>query len=68
MALRRARGIVLRLVRRRRLAVTLGAVLAVPALWLELTGSSPAWWVAGLALIVAATGVALVCAGLGTAE
>ena len=63
MALRRARGALLRLVRRRPLAIGTGTVLAVPAAWIEFTGSHP-WWMEGLALVVGATGLALFWTGL----
>jgi len=63
MAVRRARGVILRIVRRRPLAIALGAALAAPAAWLELTGSG-AWWLDGLGLIVGATGVALLWTGV----
>jgi hypothetical protein len=64
MTVRRARGAILRLVRRRPLAVTVGAALAAPAAWLEFSGRSGAWWLDGLALILLATGAALVWAGI----
>ena len=54
---------ILRIVRRRPLALAVGAALAGPAAWLELTGSG-AWWLDGLALVVGATGVALLWTGL----
>jgi hypothetical protein len=62
--LRRARGALLRLVRRRALAVTVGAALALPAAWLELSGRYDAWWVGGLSLILGATGTALLWTGI----
>jgi len=64
MALRRLRGILLRLVRRRALAIGVGLALAVPAAWVELSGRFDAWWVSGLALVVAATGLAVLWTGL----
>ncbi|PYR64340.1 MAG: hypothetical protein DMF91_00560 [Acidobacteria bacterium] len=64
MPVRRVRGVVLRLVRRRGLAVVVGAALAAPAAWLELSGRFESWWVDGLTLVVGATGVALLWAGL----
>ena len=64
MALRRARGFLLRFVRRRRLAVVVGLVLAVPAAWLEFSGRGDRWWVEGLALVVGATGLALLWTGI----
>lgn len=62
MALRRARGFLLRLVRRRGLAVIVGLVLAVPAAWLEFRADR--WWTEGLALVLGATGLALFWTGL----
>jgi hypothetical protein len=64
MALRRARGSILRLVRRRPLAMLVGLVLAVPAGWIELSGRAGAWWMEGLALVIGATGVAIFWTGL----
>ena len=64
MALGRPRGFLLRLVRRRTLAMTTGLALAVPAAWVEFSGRSGAWWVEGLALIVGATGIAIFWTGL----
>jgi hypothetical protein len=60
----RTRGVVLRLVRRRRLAIFVGAALAVPAAWVELSGRFDSWWIEGLALIVGATGIAILWTGL----
>jgi hypothetical protein len=51
MALRRLRGFLLRIVRRRRLALVLGLALALPAGWVEFSGRYGAWWVEGLALV-----------------
>jgi hypothetical protein len=64
MALRRARGALLRLVRRRGLAMAIGLTLAAPSGWVEFSGRYDAWWVTGLALICGATGVALFWTGL----
>jgi hypothetical protein len=64
MPVRRVRGLVLRLVRRRGLAVVVGTALAAPAAWLELSGRFESWWIDGLSLVVGATGVALLWAGL----
>jgi hypothetical protein len=61
--MRRARGALLRLIRRRALAVGLGAALIAPAVWLEL-GGHEAWWVDGVGLVVGATGAALLWTGL----
>jgi len=63
MALRRARGALLRLVRRRRMAIVVGALLIGPAVWMELNGSG-AWWVDGLSLVIGATGAAVFWTGL----
>lgn len=64
MALRRARGALLRLVRRRTAAVIVGLALALPAAWMELSGRYDAWWVEGLSLVLGATGIALFWTGL----
>jgi hypothetical protein len=64
MALRRARGSLLRLVRRRPLAMAIGLALAVPAGWIEFSGRAGAWWIEGLALIVLATGLAIFWTGM----
>jgi hypothetical protein len=64
MFLRRARGVILRLVRRRALAIAAGLALAVPAIWIEFFSRYEAWWVDGLALVAGATGVALCWTGL----
>ena len=55
---------VLRLVRRRGLAIVVGAALAVPAAWVEFSGRFGSWWVEGLALLVGATGLAILWTGL----
>jgi hypothetical protein len=44
--------------------MAVGLALAVPAGWLELSGQSSAWWVEGLALVLGATGLALVWTAL----
>ena len=64
MALRRARGVLLRLVRRRRAAIALGFGLLAPAAAIEITGSFDRWWIEGLALVAGATGIALIWTGL----
>jgi hypothetical protein len=56
---RRARGILLRFVRRRVPAMTLGVALVAPAAWIELASPYDAWWADGLALVLGATGIAL---------
>ena len=62
--LRRARGLVLRLVRRRPAAIAMGLALAGPAAWAELSGRFGEWWAEGLALVVCATGLALLWTGI----
>ena len=62
--LRRTRGAVLRLVRRRRLSMIVGALLAIPSAWVEFGGVHGAWWVEALSLVVCATGLALFWTGL----
>jgi hypothetical protein len=64
MGLGRARGAVLRLVRRRRAAVALGALMVAPTAWLQSSGAAPAWWIEGLAFVLGATGAAVIWAGL----
>jgi hypothetical protein len=54
----------LRLVRRRQLAIAVGLALAAPAAWVEFGGRFSGWWVEGLALVVGATGVAILWTGL----
>ena len=56
MSLRRVRGTVLRLVRRRLLISAVGVVLLLPAVWLESGAGHGAWWVDGVSLILGATG------------
>ena len=64
MALRRVRGAILRLVRRRPLAIVVGCALAAPATWVEFFSRYEAWWIDGLALVAGATGLALLWTGL----
>jgi hypothetical protein len=54
----------LRLVRRRAAAIAVGSALVVPAAWVELGARVDAWWVEGLALVAAATGIAILWTGL----
>jgi hypothetical protein len=61
--LRRARGLVLRLVRRRALSVAIGVALAAPSAWVEWSGPYGPW-ADGLALVCGATGAALIWTGL----
>ncbi|OFW26172.1 MAG: hypothetical protein A3H97_15580 [Acidobacteria bacterium RIFCSPLOWO2_02_FULL_65_29] len=58
--IRRVRGAVLRLVRRRGLCLAVGVLLALPAVWVRLAGRFDAWWIEGLSLVAGATGAALV--------
>jgi uncharacterized membrane protein YhhN len=62
--LRRTRGMLLRLVRRRALSMTLGAFLVAPAAWVEFVSSDAPWWLQGASLVVGATGLALFWTGL----
>ena len=64
MPLRRVRGFVLRFIRHRSAAVLGGAALIAPSAWIEFSGRIDAWWAQGLALVLGATGVALVWTGL----
>jgi hypothetical protein len=65
--LKRARGILLRLSRRRAMAVAAGVALAAPAAWIELSGSDR-WWIDGAALVLGATGLALIWTGITGAQ
>jgi hypothetical protein len=60
----RARGMILRLVRRRVLAIIVGAVLVIPAACIEFAARLDAWWLEALALIGGATGLAILWTGL----
>ncbi len=62
--LRRLRGLVLRLVRRRAAAVAVGLALVVPSAWVEFSGRVDVWWAEGLALVVGATGIAILWTGV----
>jgi hypothetical protein len=64
MALSRARGVLLRLVRRRALAIVVGLALALPAAWIEFGSRYDAWWVQGMALVIGATGLSILWTGL----
>ena len=63
MTLRRARGMLLRLVRRRTASIVVGLVLAGPPACMEFRGQYDAWWIEGLNLVFCATGLALIWAG-----
>jgi len=56
----RARGALFRLLRRRRLALLVGLALVIPSAWVEVSGRFGAWWIDGVALVAAASGLALV--------
>jgi hypothetical protein len=62
--LRRSRGALLRLVRRRRLSILLGLILIVPAAYIQFGSRFDAWWLEGLSLVAGATGIALFWTGL----
>jgi hypothetical protein len=64
MSLRRARGGLLRLIRRRPLAIALGLLLLIPSAWIEFSGRPMPWWAGGAALVAGATGAALLWTGL----
>jgi hypothetical protein len=64
MRLARARGVLLRLVRRRLLAVAVGTVLVIPAAWIEFASRLETWWLDALALVAGATGIAILWTGL----
>jgi len=64
MPLRRIRGAFLRFVRRRPAAITAGLLLVIPSAWIEFSGRSSSWWIEGMALVVGATGLALVWTGI----
>jgi hypothetical protein len=63
-SLRRARGVLLRLVRRRTHAVIVGIALTLPAVWGQLGGGYDTWWAEGLSLVLGATGIAVVWASV----
>ena len=62
--IRRVRGAVLRLVRRRLLSIGLGLALAAPSAWVEFFARDAPWWLEGLSLIAGATGLALIWTGM----
>lgn len=62
--MRRVRGGVLRLVRHRIRSMAIGLLLALPSLWVQVSGRGDAWWLESLSLIVGATGLALFWTGL----
>jgi hypothetical protein len=62
--LRRGRGLLLRFVRRRAFAVVTGLLLILPAAWMEFGNAGDAWWISGAALVLGATGIALLWTGI----
>ena len=62
--LRRSRGALLRLVRRRRLSTGLGLLLILPSAYIQFGSRFDAWWLEGLSLVAGATGLALFWTGL----
>ena len=54
----------LRLVRRRGLAMAIGLLLIVPALWIEFGATNVPWWLQGAGVVVGATGLAIFWTGL----
>ncbi len=62
--MRRMRGVLLRLSRRRALAMIIGLLLVVPAAWIQFGRTNTAWWLEGASAIVGATGLALFWTGL----
>ena len=63
MVLGRGRGLLLRFVRRRALAIAVGLALVIPAAWIECAGRY-VWWLNGLALVAGATGLAILWTGI----
>jgi hypothetical protein len=61
---RRARGMLLRLARRRLTSTIAGLVLLLPATWVKFGGCCEAAWIDGLALVLGATGVAFLWTAL----
>jgi hypothetical protein len=61
---RRVRGALLRIVRRRAVCAVTGVLLAAPAAWVQFGGVPAPWWAEGLTLISGATGVALLWTGI----
>ena len=56
--MRRVRGRLLRLVRRRAVVIPLGVLLVLPAAWIHLAGASVPAWFEGVSLVLGATGAA----------
>jgi hypothetical protein len=64
MIVRRVRGALLRLARRRRLSLVAGLAIGLPASWMQFWGRGDAWWAEGLSLVGVALGAALIWTGL----
>jgi hypothetical protein len=64
MSLRRFRGGLLRFIRRRPAAISVGLLLVVPSAWIELSARATSWWMDGAALVAGATGAALIWTSL----
>ena len=62
--MRRTRGLLLRLVRRRAWSMMAGLALAVPAAWVQFGMPNAPWWLQGSSLVIGATGLALFWTGL----
>lgn len=62
--MRRTRGALLRLTRRRTMAIVVGLLLVMPAAWIEFGRSDVAWWIEGLSFLAGATGLAIFWTGL----
>jgi hypothetical protein len=62
--IRRARGAMLRLVRRRLLSTIAGLLMVLPAAWVETRGRVDSWWLQALTLTLGAIGVALLWTGI----
>jgi hypothetical protein len=54
----------LRLVRRRALAIAVGLTLVLPAAWIEFGGRYDVWWAQGLALVTGASGLSILWTGI----
>jgi hypothetical protein len=61
---RRIRGAMLRLARRRLWSVVAGLLLVLPAAWIQTRVRIDAWWLEGFSLVAGAAGVALLWTGL----
>lgn len=62
--MRRMRGALLRLTRRRTLAIVVGLLLVIPAAWIEFGRSDVVWWIEGLSFLAGATGLAIFWTGV----